>query len=220
MASPNVTTRPIRIGLLDFEPIRVTGLREILAPRPECEVLPIEMGEALLHPDFDMLLLLARRKLESYALLSRLKMKNPAMKAIVMAAESDDETIMNAITAGAKGWLEETASPEEVLQAIDVVLGGSIWAPRKILSQIVDRALGGGLSPLRMKFPRFTDREADVLHQLVLARSNREIAHALSIREQTVKTYVARLMRKVGVDNRTALSLQAAESGWWDTKES
>ncbi|HEY6446634.1 MAG TPA: response regulator transcription factor [Acidobacteriaceae bacterium] len=220
MATPNVTTRPIRIGLLDFEPIRVTGLREILASRPDCDVLAIEMGEALQHPDFDLLLLLARRKLESWALLSRLKMKNPAMKAIVMAPVGDDETIMNAITAGAKGWLEETASPDDLLQAIDVVLGGSIWAPRKVLSQIVDRALGGGLSTLRTKFPRFTGRESDVLHQLVLARSNREIAHALSIREQTVKTYVARLMRKVGVDNRTALSLQAAESGWWDIRES
>lgn len=220
MATPNGTTRLTRIGLLDFEPIRATGLREILTCRPDCEVLVIEMGEALQHPDFDLLLLLARRKLDSWALLSRLKMKNPAMKAIVMAREGDDETIMNAITAGAKGWLEETASPDDLLQAVDVVLGGSIWAPRKVLSQIVDRALGGGLSPLRTKFPRFTDRESDVLHQLVLARSNREIAHALSIREQTVKTYVARLMRKVGVDNRTALSLQAAESGWWDTRES
>lgn len=219
MATPNVTTRPIRIGLLDFEPIRVTGLREILASQPDYAVLAIELGEVLQHPDFDLLLLLARRKLESYALLSRLKMKNPAMKSIVMGQESDDETIVNAITAGAKGWLGETASPDDVLQAIDVVLGGSIWAPRKVLSQIVDRALGGGLSPLRRQFPRFTDRESDVLHQLVLARSNREIAHALSIREQTVKTYVARLMRKVGVDNRTALSLQAAESGWWETKE-
>ncbi|MGC2637964.1 MAG: response regulator transcription factor [Acidobacteriaceae bacterium] len=220
MATPNGTTRPTRIGLLDFEPIRLAGLREILASLPDCEVQAIELGETLLHPDFDLLVLLARRKLESYALLSRLKMKNPAMKAIVMAPDGDDQTIVNAITAGAKGWLDETASPDELLQAVDVVLGGSIWAPRKVLSQIVDRALDGGLSPLRSKFPRFTDRESDVLHQLVLARSNREIAHALSIREQTVKTYVARLMRKVGVDNRTALSLQAAESGWWDTRES
>lgn len=57
----------------------------------------------------------------------------------------------------------------------------------------------------------FTDREQDVLNQLVLARSNREIARALSLREQTVKSYIARMMRKVGVDNRIALSLQAAE---------
>jgi DNA-binding NarL/FixJ family response regulator len=59
-----------------------------------------------------------------------------------------------------------------------------------------------------------------VLQQLVLARSNREIARALSIQEQTVKSYVARLMRKMGVENRIALSMQAAEGEWWKTKDS
>ena len=217
IASPQ--TRPIRIGLLDFEPLRVTGLREILASHPDFDVVATHLTAALQLPDFDLVLFLSRRKLESYALLGRLKMKHPEMKAIVMAAEGDDETIMNAISAGAKGWLEETASADQVLQAIDVVLSGSIWAPRRVLSQIVDRALGRGRAPLRAQVPRFTGRETEVLHQLVLARSNREIAQALCIREQTVKTYVARLMRKVGVDNRTALSLQAAEAHWWYTQE-
>jgi DNA-binding NarL/FixJ family response regulator len=212
-------TRPIRIGLVDFEPLRIAGLREILASRPDFQVSATNLASALENPEFDLVLFLAQRRLESYALLGRLKMKRPEMKAIVIAPEGDDETIMNAIAAGAKGWLEERASPEQVLQAVDVVLSGSIWAPRKVLSQLVDRALGRGKAPLQSKYPRFTTREAEVLHQLVLARSNREIARALSIREQTVKSYIARLMKKVGVDNRTALSLQAAEADWWYTKE-
>lgn len=212
--------RRTRIGLIDFEPLRIAGLREILAQRPEFDVSATDLASALEHPDFDLVLFLAQKKLESYALLGRLKMRHPDMKAIVIAPDSDDETIMNAISAGAKGWLEEKASPAQILQAVDVVLSGSIWAPRKVLSQLVDRALGRGSGPLRAHYPRFTTREADVLHQLVLARSNREIAQALSIREQTVKSYIARLMKKVGVDNRTALSLQAAEADWWHTKES
>ena len=142
------------------------------------------------------------------------------MKAIVMASEGDDEAIMSAISAGAKGWLEETASPDQVLQAVDIVLSGSIWAPRRVLSRLVDRALGAAGAPLRAQVPRFTEREEEVLQQLVLARSNREIARALSIQEQTVKSYVARLMRKMGVENRIALSMQAAEGDWWKTKDS
>jgi DNA-binding NarL/FixJ family response regulator len=219
MVSPPVAASSIRIGLVGFDPLRVTGLREILAFQPAFSVTAMDLARALRNPDFDLVLFLAQRKLESYALLGRLKMKNPEMKAIVMAPGSDDETIMNAISAGAKGWLEETASPEQILQAVDTVLNGSIWAPRKVLSKLVDRALGRGPTPLRAQIPKFTEREAEVLHQLVLARSNREIARALSIREQTVKTYVARLMRKVGVDNRTALSLQAAEADWWHNKD-
>jgi|HubBroStandDraft_1064217.scaffolds.fasta_scaffold88449_2 DNA-binding NarL/FixJ family response regulator len=211
----------VRIGLLDFEPLRVTGLIEILAARSNFSVVSTDLSSAFRKPDFDLILLLARRHTESFILLGRLKVRYPRIKAIVMSTDSDDEAVVNAISAGAKGWLVETASPDQVLQAIDVVLSGSIWAPRRILSRIVDRALGAaGATPLRPQVPRFTEREEDVLQQLVLARSNREIAQALSIREQTVKSYVARLMRKVGVDNRISLSMQAAEGDWWRTKQS
>src|SRR5580658_5991203 len=210
----------VRIGLLDFEPLRVTGLIEILAARSNFSVVSTDLSSAFRKPDFDLILLLARRHTESFILLGRLKVRYPRIKAIVMSTDSDDEAVVNAISAGAKGWLEETASPDQVLQAIDVVLSGSIWAPRKVLSKLVDRALGNAPLPLRKRFPRFTEREAEVLQQLVLARSNREIAQALSIREQTVKSYVARLMRKVGVDNRIALSMEAAEGDWWRTRES
>lgn len=218
MVNLSMTTRRTRIGLLDFEPLRVAGLHEILARRPDFEVIASNLGDALRKPDFDLILMLARRRVESYALLGRLKQKNPEMKAIVVSPESDEETVMAAIAAGAKGWLLETASPELILQAVDVVLGGSIWAPRKVLAEMVDRALGNSGTPLRSGSPRFTEREEEVLEQLILARSNREIAEALSIQEQTVKSYVARLMRKVGVDNRIALSMQAAQAKWWRTK--
>jgi DNA-binding NarL/FixJ family response regulator len=205
----------IRVGLLEFEPLRVAGLREILMSRGDFEVVSTDITTALRKADFHLILFLARHKAESYVLLGRLKTRQPNMKAIVMSADSDDESIMNAVAAGAKGWLEERATPEQILQAVDIVMSGSIWAPRRVLSKIVDRALGKTGTPLRHPCPRFTEREEDVLQQLVLARSNREIAAALSIQEQTVKSYVARLMRKVGVENRIALSMQVAEGDWW-----
>ena len=105
---------------------------------------------------------------------------------------------------------------QAVMQAAHAILNGSIWAPRRVLSTFVDRAIEGSAARRRGTSPRFTEREEEVLQQLVLARSNREIAQALSIREQTVKSYVARLMRKVGVGNRIALSVQAASGAWGD----
>jgi DNA-binding NarL/FixJ family response regulator len=211
----NGTPAKIRIGLLEFEPIRVAGLREILMRRGDFEVVPADITATFRKAEFDLILFLARRRAASYVLLGRLKTRQPNMKAIVMSPENDDESIMNAISAGAKGWLEETATPDQILQAIDIVMSGSIWAPRRVLSRIVDRALGKAGAPLRPPVPHFTEREEEVLQQLVLARSNREIAQALRIQEQTVKSYVARLMRKVGVDNRIALSMQVAEGDWW-----
>jgi DNA-binding NarL/FixJ family response regulator len=154
----------------------------------------------------------------SLALLARLRSRHPGLKVLVIGAGSEPEKILDAITAGAKGWLEETANPEQVMQAAYAILEGSIWAPRRVLSTFVDRALEGSAARRKRSNPRFTEREEEVLQQLVLARSNREIAQALSIREQTVKSYVARLMRKVGVGNRIALSVQAASGVWGEKK--
>jgi DNA-binding NarL/FixJ family response regulator len=193
----------------------VAGLREIFAERPEVEVIPITLAEALKGSGFDAMLVLIRKQADANAVLDRLRARHPAVKTIAVGEVGDDHTIMAAILAGAKGWLLETASPAQVREALNIVMSGSIWGPRRVLSQLVTRALEESSPALRPRYPRFTTREEEVLQQLVLARSNREIALALSIREQTVKSYVARLMKKMGVDNRIALSMQVAECDWW-----
>jgi DNA-binding NarL/FixJ family response regulator len=132
----------------------------------------------------------------------------PDVKLVVMGPDADDEVILQAISAGAKAYLEASASPQQVEQAIMIVSQGSIWAPRRVLSIFVDRAT----KPSRSAVPssaQFTARETEVLKLLVAARSNREIARTLGIEERTVKAHVAKLMRKVGVENRIALSIYA-----------
>ena len=207
-------SQPVRVGLLDFEPLRIAGLREIFAEQPDFQVVATDWAMALKEPSFDLAVVVLRDQAFSLALLARLRSRHPGLKVLVIGPNSEPEKILEAISAGAKGWLEDTASPEQVMQAAYAILGGSIWAPRKVLSAFVDRAIEGASSRRRRQNPRFTEREEEVLQQLVLARSNREIAQALSIREQTVKSYVARLMRKVGVGNRIALSVQAASGAW------
>src|SRR5882762_6909628 len=87
--------------------------------------------------------------------------------------------------------------------------GGPVWAPRRVLSLFIERVTTG---PGRV-FPAgrvaFTDREKEVLEMLVVGRSNKEIGSVLGIEERTVKAHVAKLMRKVGVQNRIALSVHA-----------
>jgi DNA-binding NarL/FixJ family response regulator len=203
-----------RIGLVDFEPLRVAGLREIFASRPGMDVVSTDWAGAFRNPDFDLIVFVLRDAAFSLALLARLRARHPGLRVMVMSAGSDEERVVEAISAGARGWLEETASPDEVMRAAEVVLSGTIWAPRRVLSTVVERAVEGSALRQRKHNPQFTEREEEVLQQLVLARSNREIALALSIREQTVKSYVARLMRKVGVGNRIALSVHAASGNF------
>jgi DNA-binding NarL/FixJ family response regulator len=207
-------TRRMRVGLLDFEPIRIAGLREIFAEQPDFQVVATDWAMAFKESSFDLVVVVLRDQAFSLALLARLRSRHAGLKVLVIGPGSEQEKILEAINAGAKGWLEDKASPTQVMQAAYAILSGSIWAPRKVLSTFVDRAIEGSAARRRRQSPRFTEREEEVLQQLVLARSNREIAQALSIREQTVKSYVARLMRKVGVGNRIALSVQAASGAW------
>jgi DNA-binding NarL/FixJ family response regulator len=85
------------------------------------------------------------------------------------------------------------------------VRDGSIWAPRKILSRLLDAPRGG--SKTNLASPTFTPRERQVLNLLRGGQPNREIALALGIEEGTVKAHISRLMHKVGVNNRTALTV-------------
>ena len=85
--------------------------------------------------------------------------------------------------------------------AIETVRDGSVWAPRKVLSRLLDGHEGS--ASLR----RFTPREQQILSCCATASANREIAAALHIDESTVKAHIGRLMRKVGVSNRIALTV-------------
>ena len=201
---------PLRVGLLDFEPLRVAGFESIFAEVPGVQAVTTNFDDALLDPGLDMVMVGLLNPLDTFQTLAKLKTQRPQLKLIVMGSEADEETIISAIAAGAKGYLEETVTPSQVNQCIAVVQSGSIWAPRKVLSKFVDRMLHATeRRVLRHNF-NFTDREQQVLRLLVAAQSNREIAENLGIEERTVKAYVGRLMRKVGVENRIALSIHAA----------
>ncbi len=200
----------IRIGLLESEPIRVEGMRAILEDKPHIQLVVCDILELLDDPAISIILLGLHNVVDAFDVMASIKDARPQLRMIVMGPEVNDETIINVIAAGAKGYLEETAQPEAVEQAIEVVQAGSIWAPRRVLSLFVDRALTSPSSRVLRRNPsQFTEREREVLKLLVAARSNREIAEMLGIEERTVKAHVARLMRKVGVDNRIALSVHA-----------
>jgi DNA-binding NarL/FixJ family response regulator len=214
MSAPVAPKKPqLKIGLLDFEPLRVAGFESVCEGLPHIAVVPTNLAVALSDPELDMVLLGLHDLDASFDLLARIKAAQPRLKMIVMGAETDEETIINAIAAGAKGYLEETASPEQVIMCIDVVASGSIWAPRKVLSTFVDWLLNPAENkPVQRHNLTFTKREEEVLKLLRAARSNREIARTMGIEERTVKSYIAGLIRKVGVENRIALSVRAA--GW------
>lgn len=209
-------TDPIRIGLVSDEPIRLEGLASIFdPPYPEGhpQMIPVvrSVEQLLGGSDLEFLVIDLSSSPTGLEVLDAIHRARPSVRLIVIGPEENDELILRSIMAGARAYLDQTASPETVRTAIDAVIGGSIWAPRRLLSKLIDRLLKVP-DPSLTNVPHLTDREREVLDLILQARSNREIAEQLGIEERTVKAHVGRLMRKTGSDNRIELSMRALRS--------
>jgi DNA-binding NarL/FixJ family response regulator len=207
---PAVARKPlIQIAVVESDPLRFVGFRALFDSEPDFELNSSTLQDITAERNIDLVLLGSRTGQNLFDQMASLKAARPDLKIIVTGAGMDEETILKAIAAGAKGYVDEAAPASEFVQAIRVVNQGSVWAPRRVLSMFIERVTS---SPGRI-FPAgrvtFTDREKEVLEMLVAGRSNKEIGSALGIEERTVKAHVAKLMRKVGVQNRIALSVHA-----------
>src|SRR5258707_8737701 len=205
-----IAKKPIvRIAVVESDPLRFIGPKPVVDSEQDLEFVASTLGELGPRSDIDMVLLGSRAGHNLFDLMAGMKAARPDLRIIVTGTGADDETILKAVAAGAKGYVDEAATAEEFIQAIRMVDQGSVWAPRRVLSIFIERVTS---SPGRI-FPAgrvvFTDREKEVLELLVAGRSNKEIGSALAIEERTVKAHVAKLMRKVGVQNRIALSVHA-----------
>jgi DNA-binding NarL/FixJ family response regulator len=212
----NTATKPssIRIGVVAGEPIRLEGLASVFDR-------PMEVGQSVLMPVVGSLEELMKSEELEYLVfdlnssagglkaLTEIRRSRPDLRLIVIGPTGNDELVLESIVGGARAYLDVSAGPRTVREAIEVVVAGSIWAPRRLLSKLIDRLLNSPESGLHNLAPHLTARERQVLDLILTARSNREIARELGIEERTVKAHVGRLMRKTGADNRIDLSMRA-----------
>jgi len=196
----------IRIAVVESDPLRFVGFRALFDSESDFELVSATLPDISALEGIDLVLLGSRAGQNLFDVMASLKATRPDLRIIVTGSGVDEETILKAIASGAKGYVDEAASPAEFVQAIRIVSQGSVWAPRKVLSMFIERVSS---APGRI-FPAgrvtFTDREKEVLEMLVAGRSNKEIGAQLGIEERTVKAHVAKLMRKVGVRSRIALA--------------
>jgi len=204
----------IRIGVVSDEPIRLAGMTSIFDQpgqegRPQLQPVPGALDELLTRKSLEYLVLDLHSSSVGLDALDTIRRVRPDLRLIVIGPEGNDELVLDSIVAGARAYLDLTAAPETVFRAIEVVTEGSIWAPRKLLSRLIDRLLKPSDSSFAEMAGNLTARERQVLELIMMARSNREIAAQLGIEERTVKAHVGRLMRKAGADNRIKLSMSA-----------
>ena len=199
----------IRIAVVETDPLRLVGFRSLFDSESGFELIAESVSDIAPLADIDLVLLGNCNGQNVFDLMATLKASRPGLRIIVTGSGMDEETILKLIAAGGKGYLDKAASPAEFVQAVRVVNQGSVWAPRRVLSTFIERVSSTSSRILPTGRDAFTDREKQVLDMLVVGRSNKEIGSGLGIEERTVKAHVAKLMRKVGVPNRIALSIHA-----------
>jgi DNA-binding NarL/FixJ family response regulator len=148
---------------------------------------------------------------DGLAVLGQLRADLP-LTAVLMFSSYDNPTyIARAVALGASGYLVKNASRDEIIAAVRRVSAGeSIWS-REGLRKITG-ALSTPRAPAEIDAP-LTKRESEVLRQLALGLSNKEIAQALDISYETVKEHVQHILRKLGVADRTQAAVWAVRKG-------
>src|SRR5436190_2704834 len=163
-AVPSRTNR-IRIAVVESDPLRLIGLRTVFDSESDLEVTAATLEE-LNRMDVDLVLLGSRSKHNLFDRMAGLKAARPGLRIIVTGSGADDETVLKALAAGAKGYVDEASTPAEFVQAIRAVNQGSVWAARRVMSLFIDRVSASGRI-----FPAgrvtFTAREKEVLELLV-----------------------------------------------------
>jgi DNA-binding NarL/FixJ family response regulator len=200
-----VPIRANRVGIVATDQLRVLGLKAIFSEAMQLEIIHLSIPGALDDAELCLVLIDAECTTHLFELIATFRKKRPQLSLIVLGNETSQEFVERVIGSGAKGYLALTAKESEIRMAVEMVRDGSVWAPRKVLSRLLDNQRAGANPDATV--PRFTGREIQILNLLRAGQPNREIAVTLGIDEGTVKAHIGRLMRKVGVNNRIALTV-------------
>jgi DNA-binding NarL/FixJ family response regulator len=193
----------IRILLVDDHGVVRAGLRGLLEAEPDFEVV----GEAdngmravqlahRLRPDVvvtDLLL----PDIDGVAVTQQIRSELPETQVIILTGVNEqDPWLVRAIRAGAISYIAKTADVHEVLRAIRQAATGEVYVSSRVAARLMQEVR----SPHQVCL---TDRERDVLREIIVGRADKEIAQSLAIALSTVKTHVRSILEKLGVDSRT-----------------
>jgi DNA-binding NarL/FixJ family response regulator len=183
------------------------GLQHVLAELdPDLTLLQaadcqraLELGEA--HPDLDLVLLdLNMPGMSGFEALERFCNRFPALPVVILSASTRRTDMQHALDLGAMGFVPKGATGRQMIQALRLVLAGSVYVPPALVCASNESA---------PRQPRLTGRQKDVLLLLAKGHTNKEIARALDLAEATVKMHVTAIIKLLEVGNRIQAVLTA-----------
>jgi DNA-binding NarL/FixJ family response regulator len=139
----------------------------------------------------------------------------PLPKIVMLTTFDVDEYVLDALRAGASGFLLKDALPDDLVEAVRIVARGDALLAPSVTRRLIERFAGRptGTTAIGSDLDVLTDREREVLREVAQGRSNSEIAAVLFIAEQTVKSHVSRVLTKLGLRDRAQAVVVAYEAG-------
>ena len=201
---------PARVLAADDQRVVREGLAMLLGLLPDVEVVGTAAdGEevlalaAELRPDV-ILMDLRMPRMDGVEATRRLRERDPGVKVVVLTTYADDRSVLDALRAGALGYLTKDAGAAEIQQALHRVAGGQAALDPAVQLHLVEAiAEGVPAGPDPASLPdSLTPREAEVLTLIAAGLSNAEIAERLVVSEATVKSHVNHMLAKIGARDR------------------
>ena len=218
----------IRVLIVDDHALFRGGITNVLSREREIEIVgeaadgrsAIEMA-GMVSPSIVLmdLSLPAPGGLETT---QRIRREFPAIAVVVMAQDEDEESLFASIKAGAAAFVIKDISPEDLIHVIRRVSQGEFLINDKVFSKpaVASRVLkefrelavyGQEAQPI---FAPLSPREVEILDNIAQGMTNKQVAYALSISEQTVKNHMSSILRKLAVNDRTQAVVYAMRQGW------
>ena len=210
----------LRVVVADDHPMYLYGLTAILAQADGIEVVArLDGGTDLVrtveqHAPDVVVTDLTMPGLDGVTATRQLLQARPGLPILVLTMHEDDEHVLAAMRAGARGYLVKGADGEEIVRAVRTVAAGGAVYGGSVARRIVAFYAGRDTeSPAQRAFPELTTREREVLDLLAVGCRNHEIARRLGMSEKTVRNHVSQVLAKLQVADRTAAALKAREAG-------
>jgi DNA-binding NarL/FixJ family response regulator len=218
----------MRILIVDDHALFRVGIRQILEREPDLEIVAeADDSRTALDAAFstspDVILMdLSLPAPGGIETTQRIKRELPATAIVVLSTEEDEDALFDAIKAGAAAFILKDIAPEDLVMIIRRVATGEFLINDKVFSKpaVASRVLkefrelavyGQEAAPI---FAPLSPREVEILDNIAQGMTNKQVAYALSISEQTVKNHMSSILRKLSVNDRTQAVVYAMRQGW------
>jgi len=215
--STQMATRVARVLIADDQTLFRTGLARLLDEDPRVEVVgqavdgaDVVKRAAALHPDV-ILMDLKMPNLDGTEATRRIVAEHPEIKVLILSTFDADSYVLQALRAGASGYVLKDSQPDAIVSSILAVINGERVMANAVANRVLDM-LTGTTSPKQF-YDGLTAREVEILKLLAAGQANKQIARRLQISEKTVRNHVSHMYEKLKIYDRSQAVLYAVRKG-------